>query len=101
MPFRGAESDLLQMGERQVLSPSDSRSISASATAAEVAKQSGCGKMVSAGISCQPFSLDDRSRSFTGTLQLSYLLQSVMTILECTPEAKRSQLDSKPFRIAQ
>ena len=25
MPFRGAESDLLQMGERQVLSPSDSR----------------------------------------------------------------------------
>ena len=65
--------------------------ISASATAAEVAKQTGSGKMVSAGISCQPFSLDDHSRSFTGTLQLSYLLQSVMTILECTPQAKRSQ----------
>ena len=57
------------------------------------------GMFMSAGVSCQPFSYlgdmkqqyDDRSRSLPGTLRASYLMQSPVIILECTPGAERSE----------
>ena len=55
--------------------------------------------VLSAGVSCQPFSklgdmraqADDRSRSFTGALQLGHCLQSMIIILECTPYVKECE----------
>ena len=56
------------------------------------------GMFMSAGVSCQPFSYlgdmkqqyDDRSRSLPGTLRASFLLQSPVILLECTPGAEKS-----------
>lgn len=55
--------------------------------------------ILSAGISCQPFSYmgdrkeqkDERSTSLTGTLRMAYLNQSAMVVLECTPAAQDSK----------
>ena len=57
------------------------------------------GMFLSAGISCQPFSLlgdgrqqhDERSKSFTGTLKAGHLLQAQVILLECTPAAMTSE----------
>ena len=57
------------------------------------------GMFMSAGISCQPFSLlgdgrqqhDERSKSFTGTLKAGHLLQAQVILLECTPAAMTSE----------
>ena len=56
------------------------------------------GMFMSAGVSCQPFSYlgdmkqqyDDRSRSLPGTLRASFLLQTPVILLECTPGAEKS-----------
>eukprot|EP00435_Cladocopium_sp_Y103_P021173 s136_g5.t1 len=66
--------------------------------AMEVAKKTGSGIVLSAGISCQPFSYmgdqgeerDERSKSCTGVLKLSHLLQAIVTVLECTKGAQES-----------
>ena len=55
--------------------------------------------ILSAGISCQPFSYlgdkrenkDRRSTSLTGTLRMAYINQSAMVVLECTPAANDSK----------
>ena len=57
------------------------------------------GLFMFAGVSCQPFSFlgdgrqqyDDRSKSLTGTLRASYLMQIRVTVLECTPGAQESE----------
>lgn len=54
--------------------------------------------VLTAGVSCQPFSRlgdqkeeqDERSRSFSGTLRMAYLCQSMVICLECTPTAMDS-----------
>ena len=55
--------------------------------------------ILSAGISCQPFSYlgdkrenkDGRSTSLTGSLRMAYINQSAMVVLECTPAANDSK----------
>ncbi len=55
--------------------------------------------VLTAGVSCQPFSRmgdqkegqDDRSRSLLGTLRMAYLCQSMIVCLECTPTALESK----------
>ena len=68
-------------------------------TIAAVAKCVRQSHVVSAGISCQPFSAlgdgrqgdDPRSESFTGTMMLGYFLGCIMYVLECTKEAFSSE----------
>ena len=55
--------------------------------------------ILSAGISCQPFSYlgdrkeneDPRSTSLTGTLRMAYINQAAIVVLECTPAAYDSK----------
>ena len=66
--------------------------VSTSATAIEIAKHAGSGVAISAGVlGDQGEGTDDRSRSFTGVLRLSHLLQAIVTILECTKEIHTSE----------
>lgn len=63
--------------------------------------------MLTAGISCQPFSLlgdgrqqmDERSKSFPAMLQTMYLAQSKVMILECTPAALTSPWIQEALQI--
>lgn len=58
----------------------------------------GSSHILTAGVSCQPFSYlgdrrenkDERSTSLTGTLRMAYLNQAAIVILECTPAARDS-----------
>ena len=78
--------------------PSVLGNIADAATVAAVAAQVPVSHMLSAGISCQPFShlgdmkeqLDSRSVSCPGALLMGYWLGSMVTILECTPQARQS-----------
>ena len=68
-------------------------------TIAEVAKYTQGSHILSAGVSCQPFSrlgdgrqgADPRSASFPGALLMGYFLGSLAFLLECTQEAKDSE----------
>ena len=67
-------------------------------TVAAVAAQVPVCHVLSAGISCQPFSqlgdmkeqMDSRSVSCPGALLMGFWLGSLVTILECTPQARQS-----------
>ena len=75
--------------------PSILGNISQPSTVAAVASVVQQAHVLSAGISCQPFSglgdqkqqNDSRSESCPAAIQMGYLLGSVMTILECTKQA--------------
>ena len=64
----------------------------------QIADGAPAAQLISAGISCQPFSSlgdrreehDDRSKSFTGTLRACHHLNPAWILLECTKEARFS-----------
>ena len=65
-----------------------------------------CGGIISAGVSCQPWSVlgdqkafqDERSRSLPGTLRIIHLLQIPLAVLECTPTIFQSEEAQCLFR---
>ena len=73
--------------------------INSSSVIRDIADAAAHAQLLSAGISCQPFSSlgdrreqhDDRSKSFTGTLRASHHLGPAWILLECTKEARFSQ----------
>ena len=92
--------DWLKQHGREVVIQGD---ITENRTIQQVAQKVQGKHVLSAGVSCQPFSrlgdmraqADTRSKSFPGALILGHYLQSMIIILECTPFVKECEWAQK------